>query len=310
MTGYGRGMSYGAFGDVVIGIWIRGSEPSVFKGKVTIVDNFIDFARGGAFGGFLSRDGLEDNPEYRPDLFNHEYYMGFGIAVHQAYNEVMIEDNKIRNTNARGIAVTDCLETANIQIKNNHISSDIYGSYPFSSHESGSGILAQSAWGFPSKGFKILIEKNSIKFDKQNYSGIKILGPVIKNGEKLKEGIITKNRIELRKGYEGIHIRKCDEFEVTDNTISGETYYGIRISGHKKSDMCAISNIIKNNDMMKLKIREPDEYTKKHSDGKMFVSKINEFTTAHYWLDTDTRKNIVYLKDPETIIDEGKNKKN
>jgi predicted transcriptional regulator len=307
MTGYGRGMSYGAFGDVVIGIWIRGSEPSIFNGKVTIVDNFIDFARGGAFGGFLSRDGLEDNPEYRPDLFNHEYYMGFGIAVHQASNEVMIEDNEIRNINARGIAVTDCLKTAKIEIKNNHINSDIYGSYPFSSHESGSGILAQSAWGFPSKGFKLLIENNSIKFDKQNYSGIKILGPVIKNGEKLKAGIITKNRIELIKGYEGIHIRKCDEFEVTANTISGETYYGIRISGHENSDMKAINNIIKNNDMGSLKIREPDEYTQNHTDEKMFTCK--EPKTSHFWLDDYTKNNEVHKLDDEFLIDEGTNNK-
>ena len=305
MTGYGRGMSYGAFGEVVIGIWIRGSEPSVFKGKVSIVDNFIDFARGGAFGGFLSRDGMEDNPEYRPDLFNHEYYMGFGIAVHQASDEVKIENNKIHNANARGIAVTDCLETANVGIKNNSINSEIYGSYPFSSPEAGAGILAQSAWGFQSPGFNLQIEDNTIIFDKQNYCGIKILGPVIANADKLKGAVIRKNSIEVRNGYEGIHVRKCDDFEITDNTILGDAYYGIRISGRtkpEKYDMCALHNFVKNNDMSVLQIRLSDDYAKNHADGKMFSSIIKEASTAHYWLDSYSNENTVYLKESDTII--------
>jgi len=178
MTGYGRGMMYGAFGDVVIGIWVRGSEPSVFNGRATIDGNYIDFARGGAFGGFLSRDRLEEDPEYRPDLFNHEYYMGFGVAIHQTSGVVNIENNFIRNTNARGIAVTGCLQTADVWIRRNTIESDVYGSYPFSSLEAGAGILAMSAWGFPSPGFNVEIEENTLKLDKLNYCGIKVLGPL------------------------------------------------------------------------------------------------------------------------------------
>ena len=119
-TGYGRGVMFGDFGDVVIGIFIW-PEPGIFKGRVTIEGNYIDFARGGAYGGFLARGGQEEDPEYRPNLFNHEYYMGFGIAVHGASGKVNIENNIIRNTNARGIAATCNLASSDVRIKHNTI---------------------------------------------------------------------------------------------------------------------------------------------------------------------------------------------
>ncbi|NIU85262.1 MAG: hypothetical protein GWN64_17740, partial [Candidatus Thorarchaeota archaeon] len=68
----------------------RASVYSLFEGSVNIEGNYIDFARGGAYGGFLARGGLEENPEYRPDLFNHEYFMSFGVAVNQASGEIII----------------------------------------------------------------------------------------------------------------------------------------------------------------------------------------------------------------------------
>ena len=310
MTGYGRGMTYGAFGDVVIGIWVRGTEPSIFKGRATIEGNYLDFARGGAFGGFLTRGGLEEDPEYRPDLFNHVYYMGFGIAVHQASGVVSIENNTIRNANARGIAVTDNLPSADTQVRNNTIVSDVYGSYPFSSHEAGAGILAQSAWGFPSPGFNVEIEENTIKLDKLNYCGIKVLGPSTdrEGAGKLRGGSIRNNSIQLKDGYEGIHVRKCDDFEITDNKISGKAYYGIRISGRKRSgeiDLSALNNLVEGNDIGGLQIKDPDEYSDKHVDGIMFSGSPGGFTTAPIWLGEFSKNNTVKVKINETVIDEG-----
>ena len=310
MTGYGRGMTYGAFGDVVVGIWIRGSEPSVFRGRVRIEGNYIDFARGGAFGGFLTRGGIEENPEYRPELFNHEYYMGFGVGIHQASGPVSIENNIIRNANARGIAVTGCLPSADVRIRRNTIASDVYGSYPFSSPEAGAGILAQSAWGFPSPGFNVEIEENTIQLDRLNYSGIIALGPVMdrEGVDKLKGGTIRNNRIQLKEGYEGIHVRKCDEFEVADNKISGDVYYGIRISGRRKTrelDLGSLSNMVEGNDMSELRIREPDEYSNAHTDGRMFAGSPGESVTAHVWMGKFSKNNTVKVKTSDMVIDEG-----
>ena len=313
-TGYGRGMAYGAFGDVVIGIWIQGIDPSIFKGKVNIEGNYIDFARGGAFGGFLTRGGLEEDPEYRPDLFNHEYYMGFGIAEHQVSGPVNIENNVIRNANARGIAATGNLPSANVQIRNNTVVSDVYGSYPFLSSESGAGILVQSAWGFPSPGFDVEIEGNTIKLDKLNYSGIIALGPAMdrEGADKLRGGVIRRNNIQLKREYEGIHIRKCDEFEVKDNTITGEVYYGIRVSGRSMStglDMTALKNRINGNNMGELRIKEPDKYSNNHADGRMFKKFNGGSATAHVWLDKYSKENVVSIRKSSKVFNEGEGNK-
>jgi len=309
MTGYGRGMRYGAFGDVVIGICVR-PEHGVFKGRISIEGNYLDFARGGAFGGFLTRGGLEEDLEYRPDLFNHEYYMGFGIAVLQTSGNVSIENNIIRNINARGIAVTGNLPSADVKIRHNTIVSDVYGSYPFSSPEAGAGILAQSAWGFPSPGFNVEIEENTIKLERLNYCGIIALGPVMdrEGAGKLKGGTIRNNRIQLKDGYEGIHVRKCDDFEVADNTISGKAYYGIRVSGRRKPgeiDLIALNNLVEGNDMSGLDVKGPDEYSDNHSDGRMFSCSPRGSATAHVWLDSNSGENVVKLRKGETVIDEG-----
>ena len=310
MTGYGRGVAYGAFGDTVIGIWIRGSETRSFRGNISIEGNYIDFARGGAFGGFLSRGGLEENSEYRPDLFNHEYFMGIGVGINQASGPISIDNNIIRNANARGIATVSCLPSADVRIRRNTIESDVYGSYPFSSPEAGAGILAQSAFGYPSPGFNVEIEENTIKLNKLNYSGIKVLGPVMdrEGVNKLKDGIIRNNHIQLKKGYEGIHVRKCDDFEVTDNKISGEAYYGVRISGSRrygKLDLSALNNRVEDNDMGDLRIRDPDKYSNNHVDGRMFMGTKGKSATAHVWLNTNTKGNIIKVKVDEDVVDEG-----
>jgi predicted transcriptional regulator len=313
-TGYGRGTTYGAFGDVVIGIFVENHEDEFFRGRVTVAGNYIDFARGGAWGGFLARGGREEDSEYRPDLFNHEYYMSFGIAVHRASSTVIIEDNTIRNANARGIATTDNLPSADVRIRRNNIASDVYGSYPWRAHEAGAGILAQSSWGFPSPGFNVEIEENTIRLDRLNHCGIRVLGPVMdrEGADKLRGGIIRNNRIMLKDGYEGIHIRKCDDFEVADNTISGEAYYGIRISGRKRSgelDLSALNNLVEGNDMGGLRIKDPDEYSDNHADGRMFNVLEGGSTTAHVWLDKFSKNNTVKVKTDETVIDEGEENK-
>ncbi|MCX6654125.1 MAG: right-handed parallel beta-helix repeat-containing protein, partial [Candidatus Bathyarchaeota archaeon] len=308
-TGYGRGMMFGDLGDVVIGIGIW-PEPGIFKGRVMIEGNYIDFARGGASGGFLARGGQEEDPEYRPNLFNHEYYMGFGIAVHGTSGMVNIENNIVRNTNARGIAATCNLASADVRIKHNTITSDLYGSYPFSSPEAGAGILSQSAWGFPTPGFNVEIEENTIKFDKLNYSGIIVLGPVTdrEGANKLRDGVIRGNSIQLKDGYEGIHVRKCDGFDVSRNIILGEAYYGIRLSGRKKSgeiDLRSLHNIIEENDLHNLSIRESDEYSNSHSDGRMFSVSSGSSPMAHVWLDKNSVNNVIRLGRDESVIDEG-----
>lgn len=310
MTGFGRGQSFGAFGDVVIGILVGSLNQCVFEGTITIEGNYIDLARGGALGGFLTRGGLEEDPEYRPDLFNHEYYMGFGIAVHRASKIVRIEKNTIRNANARGIATTCNLSSADVQIRNNRIFSDVYGSYPFASLEAGVGILAQSAWGFPTPGFNVNIEENTITLDKPNHSGIVVLGPIInrKGAGKLRGGSIRNNRIHLTNGYEGIHVRKCDEFTITNNTLTGTAYYGVRLSGHKPSktlNLRALNNEVDQTNMKELRIKNPDSYTTNHADGRMFAYSHEHPSTAHIWLDTDTANNVIYLRKSERIIDQG-----
>lgn len=309
-TGYGRGVTYGALGDFVIGIHVEPEDDS-FKGGVTIDGNYVDFSSVfELWGGHISRGGLEDDPEYRPDLFNHEYYCGLGITVWDLPGLVKIENNVVRNANARGISVSNNLSSADVRIRHNTITSDVYGSYVFSSPESGAGVLAQSALTAPGPGFNVLIEDNTIKLDKLNYSGIVVLGPATdrEGSDKLRGGIIRNNRIQLKDGYEGIHVRKCDDFEVVDNKISGEAYYGIRVSGRRKTgklDLRALNNLVDSNNMSELRIREPNEYSDNHADGRRFACSPSGSTTAHVWLDKFSENNSIKIKKDETLIDEG-----
>ena len=79
-----------------------------------------------------------------------------------------------------------------------------------------------------------------------------MLGPVTdrEGAGKLSGGTIRKNHVHIKDGYEGIHVRKCDDFTVSNNVISGEAYCGIRISGRsrtRQSDLRAINNTVKVN---------------------------------------------------------------
>jgi len=307
-TGYGRGMTYGAFGDMVLGIQVEAAHS--FKGGVVVEGNYLDFAPGPIWGGHVSRGGLEEDPEYRPDLFNHEYYFSFGIAVNSVSGDVRIENNIVRNVNGRGIATEGHLASTNAIIRRNTVVSDVYGSYPFSSNEAGAGILAQSVLSTSGPGFNVEIENNTIKLDKLNYSGIVALGPATsrEGAEKLTGGTIRNNIIQLKDGYEGIHVRKCDKFEVIENKISGEAYYGIRISGRRKAgerDQKALNNLVEGNDMDGLRIREPDEYSDNHADGRRFAASRTESSTAHVWLDKFSANNVIKIGKDEKVIDDG-----
>jgi predicted transcriptional regulator len=303
--GYGRGMMLGSFGDVVHGILAEG----IGDGGVHIEGNYIDLAIGGFSRGVVSRGGIEEDPEFRPDLFNHEYFIGFGIAVNGSSGRVFIQNNVVRNANGRGIASSSNSDSAEVFIRENVVESDVYGSYPFSSRESGAGILTQTGLGEENMpGFYVCIENNRIKLDKLNQSGIIVLGPVDEGSSKLHGGVIQDNVIHLKNGYEGIRVRKCDEFQVTGNKVIGEAYYGVHVSGHKvfgDLDMSSIRNQFEENDLQELKIKEPDDYVLNHSDDKMFSK--SEPRTAHYWLSNYTKNNKVYLPEKISVIDEGEN---
>jgi hypothetical protein len=195
-------------------------------------------------------------------------------------------------------------------IRENVVESEVYGSYPFSSRESGAGILAQTGLGEKNiPGFRVCIERNTIRLEKLNYSGILVLGPVTEGSSKLQGGNIRGNSIHFKSGYEGIHVRKCDGFDVVDNKISGEAYYGIRVSGRKKSgdqDQRALNNLVEGNDMEDLRIREPDDYSENHADGRRFAGSPAGSATAHVWLDEFSEKNVVKIRKDENVIDEGK----
>jgi len=177
-----------------------------------------------------------------------------------------------------------------------------------SSHEAGVGILCHTGFEKDLPGFSVIIEENIIKLEKLNYSGIIVLGPSAEESGKLC-GVIRSNQIQLNDGYEGIRVRKCDNFKVSNNTISGEAYYGIKISGRKSRELDhrAMKNVLEDNDMDNLTIKKNDLYVYNHLDGKMFSKR--EPRTAYYWLDQYTSENQVSLCENESIIDEGENNK-
>ena len=196
------------------------------------------------------------------------------------------------------------------RIRKNTIESDLYGSYPFSSPEAGAGILVQSSWGFLSLGFYVEIEYNVIKLRKLNHCGIKTLGAVIdrEGTGKLKDGLITNNHITLTKGYEGIHLRRCDDFEVTGNTVMGDAYYAIRISGRDgttENDMRSYRNNVEDNHMDRFTVRASDDYCLNHADGDMFPEVRGDPVTAHVWLGRHSKNNTVKLGDGLSVLDEG-----
>jgi hypothetical protein len=83
-----------------------------------IEENYLDFALSFARG-FTTTKGLEREPDYRPDLKNHEAPICIGINLNRNLGKVIVRNNVIRNMNARGILAFDNWETADIEIVNN-----------------------------------------------------------------------------------------------------------------------------------------------------------------------------------------------
>jgi predicted transcriptional regulator len=267
-TGYGRGWKYGRFGDVVTGIWLdapteRLHEEKSFQGGVSIEENYLDFAFEASKAASVpfSMNPFIRNPEYRPNLINHEYYMGIGVNVLNMSGKVAIERNTVLNMNARGICATDNFANADVRIKQNMIKSDEYGSYPFSGNEAGAGILAQGSFMYQRPGFYVDIEDNNIQLIRPNFCGVRVLGSEM-GGEDLGElfsGSVRNNQIHLVDGLSGIHINSTN-FEVSGNKISGNAFYGVQTSGLRKSkglDLKPADASAADNDVTELKIREP-----------------------------------------------------
>ena len=129
---------------------------------------------------------------------------------------------------------------------------------------------------------------------------------------KLEECIIRDNEIELEDGYLGVQIRKSDSTIVENNKISGKVYYGLQISGMKDRggiDLASHGNIFKENDMEKLTIKEPDNYSDSNVNGYTFTGAEGKSKPAHVWLNPYSSHNVIHLEAGQTVIDEGNENK-
>ncbi|MCW4051314.1 MAG: ArsR family transcriptional regulator [Candidatus Bathyarchaeota archaeon] len=255
-SGLGRGLSFGNWGDHVVGIQSGGESmfQGSFPGGVLIEDNFLDFAISYERGGFISNKGLENDPSYRPDLQKHENSICIGIYASRNLGKVIIRNNVVRNMTSRGILVNDNWGSSDITIENNSIISEVFGVYPYNNPMSGVGILLQSAWSEPRSRGRVEVNGNKIVCDKVNYCGIAVYGPAMyqKGAGKLEECIIKNNEIELGNGSIGALVRRSDHTEIIDNKISGKAYYGLQIQGspdRQEIDLGAKYNIFEDNDM-------------------------------------------------------------
>lgn len=310
-SGLGRGQSFPNIGNIITGIHIMNpiSDKGQFPGGVLIEGNYLDFALNYIAGGYLPRTKLLD-PEYRPDLEKHESYLGYGILIHNILGKVVISNNVVRNMNTRGIVLQDNYESSSIHITGNTISSEIFGSYPYSTHFAGIGIQAVSAFEEARSGSNVYISDNDIRCSKLNYCSIAVYGPSNYKdlSGKLGECIINNNRIHLEDGSVGIVIRKNDDVEVYDNRISGSVYYGFQLWGSKERegfDLGSNDNSIRDNDLSSLIIKDSDEYSDRHVDGRMFTGSDGNSKTAHVWLNKYSNRNKIQIRDDEVVIDEG-----
>jgi len=313
-TGLGRGASILPYGDFIHGIAQHGG----FPGGVVIEGNYLDFALSPIYAR-LVLSGPKEDPKYRPDLLNHEYYCGIGILVKHACGKTIIVNNVIKNMNGVGIMAYENMASLDVMIRNNTIVSEMYGSFITSLRTrkgtperrwAGFGICAQTSMDYPQPGFYVEITDNTIKYDKLNYCGIMLQGPddSPEGSGKLSKGIVKNNRVHLENGAIGIYSRSCDRFEITCNTLTGKAYYGIGILPEtelEQTKLGAYENIIEDNDMRGFEIKAPDEYSKGLWDEKMYTGSIGGFTTANIWLNNNTKRNMINVRSGETVINEG-----
>ena len=120
---------------------------------------------------------------------------------------------------------------------------------------------------------------------------------------------MKNNRIHLENGSIGIFTESCDNFEITNNTLTGKAYYGIGIFpgvDPKRTELGAHENIIEDNDMRGLEIKDPDEYSRSLFDDRTYAGSKGGTATAHVWLNVNTKGNVVKVGADETVVDEGK----
>ncbi len=251
------------------------------------------------------------DPEYRPDLEQRESYLGVGVLVNSVLGKVVIRDNVVRNMNGRGILVQDNYESSSIHISGNNIVSEVFGSYPFSTHFAGVGIQAVSASARPRSGSSVYISDNDIRCTRLNYCGIAVYGQSMydEGSGKLGECIVENNRIHLEDGHVGILIRKNDDTEVRGNKISGRAYYGFHLWGgkdHSGFDLGSNGNFIEDNDLSDLEIKKANVYSDSHVDGRMFTGSDGKAETAHVWVNQYSSRNKIQVRENEIVIDEGK----
>ncbi|MBA7689251.1 hypothetical protein ES703_97756 [subsurface metagenome] len=308
----GHGVSLGEWGDVVVGIASGGPSglKGGFPGGVLIEGNYLDFALTPAWAGYVDRKGSETDPEYRPDLLNHESCICIGILLNRNLGKVIVRNNVIRNMSSKGIQVQDNWSTAKIEISENQIISEVFGSYAYSNPNAGYGILAQSSLHAPLPGGCVEISNNEIRCEKVNYCGIGVNGPSLyrEGSGKFDECVISGNKIHLGDGTSGIHIRKSDKTRVLDNILSGRAYYGIQLSGisdRDEFDLGAYDNVVESSVLDDLEIKTPDEYSDSHIDGRMFTGSEGKSVTSHVWLNQFSARNTIRVKADETVIDEG-----
>jgi predicted transcriptional regulator len=315
LSGLGRGLTFGTWGDHIVGITAGGDNLiGGFPGGQLIEDNYLDFALSYGRGGFISNEGFEKDPEYRPDLKNHEYYICVGVNICRNKGKVTVRNNTIRNMNSRGILVFDNWENSEINIHDNIITSEVFGAYPYKSPMAGVGIFIQSAWSEPRSGGKVDVFNNKIFCEKINYCGIAVHGPSMyaPGAGKLTSCSIKNNKIEIMNGLYGLQIRKSDHTTIINNVIKGSAYYGIQISGSKSRndiDLQSKNNIIADNNLEEIRIKPPDDYSDNHIDNYIFTGSGKKSKTAHVWLNPQTSNNSIKIKPAETFIDEGENNK-
>jgi predicted transcriptional regulator len=309
---FGRGLTFGKLGDHVVGIVVGETfKEGGFPGGIVVENNYLDFALSYESGGFITPDGRERDPSYRPDLLNHEAPVCVGIKVSSNKGKVIVRNNIVRNMNSRGILVCDNRDSSEIIIHDNVITSDVFGAYPYNSAMAGVGLFIQSAWSEPVKGSRVEVYENQIICDKVNYCGIAVHGPsMYQDGVgKLDECIIRNNSIDLKNGYIGIQLRKIDNVLVENNVIKGKVYYGYHVCGSKNRGNIILDssdNIFINNDMSELEIKETDEYSDANNNGYVFTGEEGRTKTAYAWLNPLTRRNKLHIQ-YKNVIDEGKN---